>query len=644
METIPEVIKNSVNKNGKNVALYFKKDNQLNSMTYNELDRKATQLSIALIENLGVEKGEHIALISNNRPEWIMCNLGIIYTGAADVPRGSDTPDEILQNIIKHSDARIAIIENEEVLKKMGDAEKNLEAIIIMDEKFKPEISGNEKVHSLAEFLDYGSKNMGSEKKVLDRISQLKGEDLASIIYTSGTTGSPKGAMLTHKNYMHNIKHVPNYFSLSYDDKFLTVLPSWHAYERMCEYMMLSLGGLMHYGSIMTLKNDFLEAKPIVVAFIPELWTVLYKLFMNEIESQSTFKKKLAKMLIGFSQSYAHAKRIINNEEPIYSEMPDRDAELEKRKALQSLGGFVPSKYYLTPAFKEVFYSIMHKLAQKLIFSQLKQKLGGRLRIAASGAGPLPENIDEFYSAAGLPISEGYGITETMVVISIRDQFHNKIKTVGMPLPEIETKIVDKSGNEIGPGQIGILKVRGPNVMKGYYKNPELTAKVIDAEGWYDTGDLAKKTIDDYLKIMGRKDDVLVLTTGDKVNAMQIENELKGRFLIENAVVVGQNKPYITALIYLNKAELKKFAEKNSIKYENLDKLAANPLVRKEIYETVDKLTSNPKKFAPYEKIKGIKLSVEELRVGIELSETMKLKRNKFYEMYAEEINELYKK
>lgn len=623
-ETMPQIVKESIALHPDIPALRFRKNNLWQEITYKELDEKATALSIALIKKLGVKKGEHIALISENRPEWMISDIAIHYSGAVDVPRGSNTPNEILEHIIRHSDSKIAFVENEKTLKKISAVKDNLRTIILINSNEKTHPQG---IYSLKELFDFGKENEDLEYLVQERISQVNENDLASILYTSGTTGKPKGVMLTHKNEVHNIVYLPQLFDFTTEDRFLSLLPIWHTYERQIEYIALRIGISINYGNILTLKSDFKSVKPTIAVFVPDMLTIIYKIVLKNIESENFIKRKLGKFLLSRAIENAKARRMLKNK--VYTSTANGSKGENPKDKKQ-----VPSKH--------TQLTLIDKLADKMIFSKVREIFGGELKTPVSGAGPLPEKIDEFYYAAGMPVYEGYGLTETIVVVSVRNKNHFKMGTVGQPLPKIKTKIVDKSGREVGPNEEGTLFVSGPTIMKGYYKNEKATEEVLK-DGWLNTGDLAEKTADGYIKILGREDDILILTNGEKISPSKLENEIIGSPLIDRVVIVGDRKPYLGAIVYPNKDALENIAKKYSIHYNSINELLDNPKIISEFSKVIYSISTNPEKFAPYEKVSVVKLSLENLEIGKELSETRKLNRRNFYKLHKEEIENLYK-
>jgi long-chain acyl-CoA synthetase len=619
--TIPEVVRRTASHFGDRPALLWRDGESLRTMTYVELDARATAFAIALMDKCSVAKGDHIAMIMDNSPDWMTANLGIQYAGGVDVPRASDTPADTLAHIVSHSDVRIALVQSASLVPSLPDEGKGLDYIIVMDKNFS---GGDDRVLRWADMIAYGTEQVAARRQdVLERSASIAGGDLASIIYSSGTTGMPKGAMLTHANYMHNIKYIAKGFGVDENDRMIAVLPVWHAYERQAEYAFVGFGGSIFYSSVVSLRNDLQTAGQTVTIVIPRILNLFYKGFMRKVAA-SPAKKLIATVLLKGAKRYDQARRILEGEEAEFEEMPTQSRNAGVRKA----------------RFLRALYAPDHKTADRLLFSKIREALGSKTRIVISGAGPLPSAIDEFFSAAGLKISEGYGMTETIVVDILRDPAHNKLGTVGKALPEVECRIVKEDGTDAGVGEVGLLKIRGPNVMKGYYKDPELTSQVIDAKGFLSTGDLAKRTVDDYIKIIGRADDTIVLTTGEKVNPALIENELESDTFLDRAIVAGQDRPYLVAIIYPNKQELEGFAAKHGIRYAGLEELVDNPAVQGHVSAIVSRITGNLARFSSHERVKGIKISCGDVT---EVSQSLKLKRHEFYRHHVAEIDAIYR-
>lgn len=624
--TVPSLIKDSVQRFGEKPALYRRIQEHWVGMSYAALDHAATCFAFGLMNRLGVQKGDHVALIANNRMEWMIADLGILYAAAVDVPRGSDTPAEILQTIVRHSDARIAILENAEQLEKLRPLLGELDQLIFIDPPASTEAI-QIRWCSLADCLAEGERDFAqAEEQVGQRLAQLHPDDLATIIYTSGTTGNPKGVMIAHRNYMHNVETVPVILGNTSKDKSLSFLPIWHAFERMIEYIILSVGASVYYSNISELREHLPEVQPTLLITVPDFWVTIYKAFLRKAMTGSRFKKLFVSLILRSALRYQRSIRLLRGDDPRFT---SADRPSNWRKAIAWLNRCV-----CAPAFF---------LADRLLFKKLRATLGNHLELVSSGAGPLPEKVDDFMNAAGINVVEGYGLTETMVIIAVRDAKHKRFQTVGGVLPGLEIQIRSESGVPLGPGQLGSVYFRGPTLMLGYYKNPELTSSLIDRDGWFDTGDLGMWTIDGCLKILGRADDMLVLTNGEKVNAVILENELRSESLVERAVVVGQGKPYAAAFLFPNPQELRALAQRKGVSYQQLEELAENPQILAEYKALCDRVSLNRDRFTAHERIRRFQLVFWRLEVGKELSQSLKLRRLQFTRLHQKEIDGLFK-
>jgi long-chain acyl-CoA synthetase len=624
--TVPGLIGQSVERFGDRPAFFHKVEDAWQPISYRDLDQRAKAFASGLIHRLGVEKGDLLAMIANNRPEWMVASLGIHFAGAVDVPRGSDTPPEILQTILRHSGARMAILEDLSVLEKLGSVASQLETLVLIDPPDGP-LPAN--AYAFKDLLADGERLLRDHQEEMEeRLRQLDGEDLASVIYTSGTNGDPRGVMILHRNYLHNPEPLHQLIGLTPEDRLLSILPIWHAYEREVEYTALAGGASIYYGSILQLKDDLSVVRPTIIPSVPDLWVSFYKIFLDRaLRGASPLKKALIHFLLNSSRRHASAIRLRQDCEPRFS-LVTPVAETS-----QKVGALLAS----------ILWAIPRRLADRLVFSKLRETLGGHLRLALSGAGPLPRVVDEFYDAAGVTILDGYGMTEAMVVIAGRSPLHKVISTSGKALPGIDLRIRGEDHQALPPGQAGEIQLRGSSVSPGYFKNDQLTQERFDGEGWFCTGDLGILTIDGNLRVLGRLDDTLVLRNGEKVNAMLLENELRSDPLVEQAVVVGQGRSYLAAFLFPNKSELQRWAEERGLPKGTLQELAKRPEVIKAYRRLLQHISGNPDRFAPHERVRIFRLQVRDLEVGKELSQSLKLRRGEFERRHAEEIVELYK-
>jgi len=548
------MLRNSVNLYGERIAFKIKKDGKFEPVTYKEFYNKVEKFGIGLL-GIGIEKFDHVGLVSDNRFEWIISDMAIIGLRAADVPcSGASSPHDIHFKL-KHSDSIAAILEGEkqfaEFYSMTNDLPKIKNIILIdkiklfSDEEDAPEwtipihfregekiskkflaaihymIRNQHKVFFLSEkaktflkkYLDINineiikftkSKNGADftqnsllkrtiviEKNYneihspaifsFDKINQIGedllakkdtrfseisktalSEDLVTIIYTSGTTADPKGVMLTNSNFVHNIRVTPPTQRLNKEDRWLSILPSWHIFERIAEYITLSTGASTAYSKPFkqVLLPDLITIKPTIMVSVPRIWESVYKGIMDKVKKGSTFKKMMFNWAIKMGEEYKKAEGILNNTLPLFDRADYSPEEITQAKKMVKALGW---KY---------------RLADKLVFKKIREITGGELRFAISGGGALLETVDIFFNVVGIVVCEGYGLTETSPVLTARNPENYIMFTVGPPLPEVEIKIVDKDNynKELLNGEMGIVLTKGLMVMKGYYKNEEKTS------------------------------------------------------------------------------------------------------------------------------------------------------------------------
>ncbi len=645
MATLPRLFASWVGLYGPEPALSRRVDGIFTSFTYDELDRRASVLALALSRSLDVRRGDLVALISDNRPEWLVCSLAIHFLGAVDVPRASDTPPEILEAILRHAEPAVVIVEDPALLPWVREALPGLRAAVVIDgtpDAGDPAGAGGSSLreageassagergwplYTLAELMKSGEAAWPEAAgEVGRRRAEVAPDDLATIIYTSGTTGAPKGVALTHANYELNLRELPKLLHIE-REPVLTLLQPWHAFERQMQLMYLSKGCCVHYSDVLHLRGDLTTVRPVVMSTVPELWVKLYKGVFLRIDGLKPSRRRLVRRLVACSLAFARARRTLEGREP----------EVRPRGLVRRTVGRGWARV------KAVTLAPLHALADRLVFREVRAGLGGRLRFPCVGGGPLPDAVDEFFDAAGMPLLEGYGMTEAIVVIAMRDPHHRMLRTTGHVIRGMEHRLADEHGRPCHPGDVGRLQVRGPNIMRGYYKDPERTAEVLGPDGWYDTRDLALVHADGSLRVIGRLDDTLVLTNGENVNAPYLENELCASEWIERAVVVGEGKPYLAALVVPSLVHLLGLARSLGLATDNLAALVTDERVLKHYRSLVNAISGDHHRFAPYERVHRVGLWLEEFRIGRELSQTLKLRRHEFLRLYSGEIDELY--
>lgn len=584
------------------------------------------------LATLGVKRGDHIGIISDNMKEWLVADLAILCVGAADVPRGSDSTAMEIEYILDHAECAISLAENQAQLEKILSIRKSLKklkTIIVMDPEFvksAPKQDGVD-IFSFREIDEKGREHMAKEPNCIEEeIEKSKPEELVTLIYTSGTTGEPKGVMLNNRNYMHQIRAPLTPIDIRRGDVFLSVLPVWHSYERAIEYVAIFAGCSLAYSKLVSqiLIEDMAKARPMIFPSVPRIWEAVKSGVLRNIDAEGGLKKALAHFFIGVGSAYSKMKVMFRGLKPQFK---------KRSRFLDALVSFIPL----------ILLAPFYLLGQTLVFSKIKHRLGGRFRFGVSGAGALPAHVDDFFAAAGVLLLEGYGLTEAAPIVSARDCRRPVPGTIGPPLPEVEVKVLDEKGRELPPGQKGVLYVRGPNVMLGYYKKPDLTAQAIDANGWLNTGDLAMLTYKGEIKIMGRAKETIVLLGGENVEPNPIEDVICESEYVGQVMVVGQDQKYLAALVVPNMDNLQKFAKENGIPFTTPHDLLDNKNINNFIMDEINFRVSPKRGFKLFERVNRAKLIAGPFERGKEITHTLKLKRDVISALYKKEIAELFK-
>lgn len=603
-------------------------DKSWEELSFAELYERGLDLATALID-LGLPRQGHVGLISDNRMEWIICDCGIQLAAAADVPRGTDITDAEITHILVHADVEFLFLENEATLEKFERCHKNLRSIrevIILDPKFK----ARRGLHRLEDLLARGAElRREGDRRAEDRIASLHPGDLFTLIYTSGTTGIPKGVMLTHANMVSQIRNLP--FPLFAGARALSILPIWHSYERVFEMVALSWGVCTYYTSLRTIAEDLRSVRPQVMASAPRLWESLYQKILANLRSGGPIKRGL------FQLAYACALRVMRARLFLGGQEIDLVGRSLLQNAVSSLQALVTLALYYLP----------YRLLDRLVLHKLRQVVGGEFLGTISGGGALQPHVDEFYNCIGIPVLEGYGMTETAPVLAVRTWKNLIIGTVGHPFPETEVRIVDLTSGQVlypdrrrrarGAGLRGEIHVRGPQVMRGYYKNPEATGKVL-RDAWMNTGDIGLVTFNGCLKILGRSKETIVLLSGENVEPVPIEGRLTESPYLDQGMVVGQDQKGLAALVVPN---LEALAEAG-YSAPTVAELATLPGVRELIDAEIRRLICAETGFKPFERITDWRFLPAPFQLGLELTNTFKLKRHVITEKYAGLIAEIY--
>jgi long-chain acyl-CoA synthetase len=592
MRTLCDIFYQSVETYRKPDHLRYKKDGAWHDISSEEFRRAVEEVSMGL-RALGFDRGDRVAILSENRPEWAYADLATLCAAAVDVPvYTSLNPAQILY-LLNDSQSKAIFVSNEAQAAKVAEIRTQapaLKHVIRMDD-----MAGAGTL-TLAEVRDRGKKALSEDRgAVKARAAEVTAADLATIIYTSGTTGEPKGVMLTHDNIASNVAACVTIVSdFGPADLALSFLPLCHIFERMGGfYLMLARGVTIAYAeSIEKVPANMAEVRPTLMFSTPRLYEKMYARVLEKVASDPPARQKVFRWAIGVgARAFAHQ---------VANTSPGPLLALQKA------------------------------VADKLVFSKVRDRVGGRLRLFVSGGAPLAKDINEFFGAAGLLIFEGYGLTETSPVIAVNAPRALRPGTVGRPIARVEVKIAPD----------GEILTRGPHVMKGYYLKPEATKEAIDPDGWFHTGDIGMLDADGFLSITDRKKDIIVTSGGKNIAPQPIENALKTSPLIAEIVMIGNKRNFPSALVVPNFVNLEKWAREQGVAFASREALVAEPRVV-ELYERNVQELMTP--YAQYERIKKIALLSREFSIETgELTPKLSIKRRVVEEKFKDLIDRMY--
>ena len=575
-----------------------------------------------------IDKGSKVMLLSDNRYAWIVTDIALISLGAVSVPRGSDTPTQELEYILDHADCEFLVIETEALLKAhspMLKKTKRLRTIFIIEgEKTHRWFDS---VYSFNDILDDRTITPRDREDFIARRYALNLDDTFTLIYTSGTTGHPKGVILTHRNIMYNVRTLPEIIALTEADSFVSILPSWHIFERACEYLALAQGCCTVYSTIKTFAADLETYKPTLVATVPRLWESMYSKINQTLEKQDPRKARIFKKLVAVSASYRFHRRRLYNQLPRF----------ERSNPLVAAGQKLLSLALILALF------LPYRFAQKKL-AAVQARFGGRLRMAISGGGSLPAYLDEWIDAIGIRIVNAYGMTECAPAIAGRALNCDIFGTLGPPTRDTVLRIVAEDGTILPAGVEGEIQIRGEQVFPGYYRNDEENAVAFTADGFFRTGDLGKLTLTGELVLTGRAKEIIVLASGENIDPSRIEAAISQFPFVTDAVLVGQDKKGLGALIVPDMEQLRAFfADKADQLAETKEQLLSDQQVLDRVKAEINKLLHPKKGFKPFEKLQNIHFLDKEFTAGEELTNTLKKKRHVIETKYREIISKLLK-
>jgi long-chain acyl-CoA synthetase len=570
---------------GKDDALACKLNGKWVKYSSADYINNATFISYGLLA-MGLKKGDKVATIANNRPEWNFIDMGVSQAGMIHIPIYPTISKEEYDYILQHSEPSVIFVSDKSLyakIKPIGDNVKMVKGVFSIDDV--------EGARNYNEIVDLGKKNAGTLKNELQKIKDsVTPDEMVTLLYTSGTTGFPKGVMLSHHNLVSNSIATSKCHELGSEHRTLSFLPLSHVYERMVNYHFQYKGISIYYAENMgTIVNDLKEVQPHIFNSVPRLLERVYDRIIGKGKDLPYIKKQIFFWAVNLGLQY----------------------ELTGR-----------SKYY----------DIRLKIARKLIFSKWQAALGGNVKYIVSGGAALQPRLARVFWAAGIKVLEGYGLTETSPVIAVNNPLTGEVMfgSVGPVLEQVEVKIAED----------GEILSKGPNTMMGYYKEPEMTAEAIDKDGWFHTGDIGLFVDNKYLKITDRKKEMFKLSNGKYIAPQVIENKLKESFFIENVMVVGENEKFASALISPNYEFLHNWATVHGVKYRDNVELIGIPDVIKRFQKEVNEINKN---LAQHENIKRIRLVSEEWTPATgEMSPTLKLKRRFLNEKYKTILQEIY--
>ncbi len=622
VQSLPEIWPRAQERFGETVALIDPHAQPEVVLTYTQLYQQIQQFAAGL-QAMGVKHTARVALFADNSPRWLIADQGIMTAGAVDVVRGSQTDKDELLFILADSGSTALVVEDCKTLNKLLPSLDSLSLPLVILLSDEVPADGSLKVLNFPQLMAAGS------NQPLQPVNQDR-EALATLLYTSGTGGKPKGVMLSHGNLLHQVVAFGTVLQPQVGDRALSILPIWHSYERTPEYYLLSQGCTQIYTNIRYVKQDLKAFKPNYMAGVPRLWESIYESAQKQFREQPPSKQRLIDSLLNISQRYIEARRIVQG------------LSLERQS---------PSiNERLVAGMQTAALWPIHALADRLIYQQVRAATGGELKQWISGGGSLARHLENFFEIVGIEIIVGYGLTETSPVLTVRRPCRNLRFSSGQPIPGTAIRIVDLETHQPLPsGQRGLILATGPQVMQGYCQNPEATAKAINSEGWFNTGDLGWLTSENDLVVTGRAKDTIVLTNGENIEPQAIEDACLRSPYIDQIMLVGQDQRSLGALIVPNLEALQQWARRDGENTESrastvnqeidLESKSVQDLFRQELNREVQ----NRPGYRADDRIGPFKLILEPFSIenGM-MTQTLKIRRAVVMERYHDIINGMF--
>ncbi|MBE9029121.1 AMP-binding protein [filamentous cyanobacterium LEGE 11480] len=584
-------------------------------LTYGELyqgiqDFAAGLQSLGLTAAAADDYPPRVALFADNCPRWMMADQGVMLAGGIDAVRGSQADPDELGFILENSGA-IGLIAHDLAL-----FQKLRHQLLDRQLKFVILLTGEAATDEQFELLTF-EQVISKGKDFPLQPAQQDRSTIATLMYTSGTSGMPKGVMLSHGNLIHQPTAAAGVVQMQPEDKVLSILPIWHAYERSFEYFLFSRGCTQIYTNIRYVKQDLKQFQPQYMVGVPRLWESIYEGIQKQFRDQPAKKQKLVNFFLKQSLSYIQAKRITQG----LSLETTHPSAAEKAKAMAKRAALSP----------------IHRLGGKLVYQKIRDGLGGKIEFVVSGGGSIADHLEDFFEIVGVVILSGYGLTETSPITNVRRPWCNIRGADGQPMLDTEVRIVDLTTRQALPfNQQGLILIRGPQVMQGYFRNPEATAKALDADGWFDTGDLGMLLEDYNLIITGRAKDTIVLTNGENIEPQPIEEHLANCPYVDQVMLVGQDQKNLGALIVPNLEAL----ENHLGHPPDLNSPTVQDLFQREITQRIKQRPG----YRSDDRIGAFRLIEEPFSAenGL-LTQTLKVKRNVVSDRYRDQIAQMFR-
>jgi long-chain acyl-CoA synthetase len=592
------------------------------SLTYQEVANQI-QLFATGLQSLGIQPGRSIALFADNSPRWLIADQGIMLMGAFNAVRSSQAETQELLSILDNSKARILVVEDLKTLNKLSPhlVAPTISLVVLLSDE-QPDLDLSIATINFNQIIELG--RSATFKPIV-----IEKTDLATLIYTSGTSGNPKGVMLSHGNLLHQINTCGTVIRCDPGLEVLSILPSWHSYERSCEYYLLSQGCTQIYTNIRYFKQDLKDYQPKIIIVVPRLLESLYEGIQKQFREQPSSRRKLVSTCLNLSKKYIEARRIVQG---------------------LSLDCLAPTLIQKLQAYAQMLIlAPLHAIADKLVYIKIRTATGGKIQNMISGGGSLAKHLDLFFEIVGINVLIGYGLTETAPITNVRRPWQNLRLTSGKPLPGTEIKIVDiETGQPVPIGHKGLVLIRGPQVMRGYYRDAEATAKAIDPDGWFNSGDLGMLTANNDLTITGRAKDTIVLSNGENIEPTPIEDACLRSQYVSQIVLVGQDQKSLGAMIVPNLEALQQWATSQNLPLDfAAESIESKYLNQNQIInlfrEELNREVKNRPGYRADDRIATIELIAEPFSIenGL-LTQTMKIRRPVVMERYHGLIDEMF--